>query len=66
MVDINDIYGLAYSCPLSNRKKDCFFHAIDHLSFREKLKWIGELEQEEKVTIINNHNECSRNKNNSK
>ncbi len=66
MVDISEFYGLAYGCPLCNRKTDCFFHSIDHLSFRKKLLCINELDQEEKRSILEHHIECSNNRNNSK
>ncbi|MDP2337294.1 MAG: hypothetical protein Q8N05_12760 [Bacteroidota bacterium] len=62
-VDYNfEIYGLAYDCPVQNRKQDCPFTEIDQLKFKEKVDWIEGLNNGEKELIINHHSICSWNR----
>ena len=57
------LYGLAYRCPCRNRKSNCPFKEVDHLSFMEKVEWIDGLNQEEKIMIWEDHASCSKNYN---
>ncbi len=55
------IYGLAYNCPTLQRRGDCPFMALEHLSytFGQKVKWINELSKEEIEKILKHHLVCS-------
>ena len=54
------IYGFAYNCPCLERLDDCPIKKIDHLSFREKVRYIDNLSQIEKNEIIEYHDNCSK------
>lgn len=56
------LYGLAYNCPTLQRKSDCPFKEVDHLSFKEKVKWVEGLSKEEKEAILEHHKVCSSNR----
>ena len=56
----NNLYGLAYGCPCIEREKECPLKDIDDLCFKEKLKWIERLSNEEKTTILKYHQACSK------
>lgn len=62
MVEENSLYGLTYGCPHLERKVDCPFKQVEHLSFQEKVKWINTLIEEEKETILECHQICSQNR----
>ena len=55
-----DIFGIAYGCPKMNRDKDCPLLEIDQLSFKEKLDWISELDDDKKEAIIRQHSICTK------
>lgn len=57
-----NLYGLAYSCSLLERQPDCPLKQVEHLSFSEKVKWIDNLSEEEKKTILEHHKSCSGNR----
>jgi hypothetical protein len=56
------LYGLAYSCPHLERQDDCPFMHVKHLSFQEKVKWIDNLNEEERKIILEHHQRCSKNR----
>jgi hypothetical protein len=60
MNEEHTLYGLAYSCPYFQRKTDCPFNEIDHLSFPEKIEWIDNLSQDKKKAILEHHQTCSQ------
>jgi hypothetical protein len=62
MVEENSLYGLAYDCPHLERKVDCPIKEVEHLSFKEKVKWIEGLSKEEKEAILEHHKVCSGNR----
>lgn len=62
MLEENRLYGLAYNCPLLETQEDCPLKKWLHLSFKEKVKWIDNLSEEEKKTILEHHKSCSGNK----
>jgi len=62
MVEENSLYGLTYGCPHLERQPDCPLKQIEHLSFREKVKWIDKLSEEEKEAILEHHQRCTKNR----
>ena len=62
MVEENILYGLAYDCPHLEREVDCPIKEVEHLSFREKVKWIDTLSEQEKETILERHKFCTKNR----
>ncbi len=56
------IYCLAYGCPKNNRDSDCPLLEIEHLSFKEKLDWIKELDEESQEFILRHHSFCTSRK----
>ena len=62
MDDDFEIFGYAYDCPFQKRKQDCPFAEIDQLDFKEKVGWIGDLDEWNKEQIIKHHSICSRNR----
>jgi len=62
MMEENNLYGLTYNCPTLQRKLDCPFLDVDHLSFKEKVKWVEGLSKEEKEAILGHHKGCSGNR----
>ena len=58
-----NIYGIAFECPYIERCNDCSLKGQDHLSIREKIAWIGGLEEKDKCTIVQDHEICSKNRN---
>ena len=62
MVEENSLYGLAYDCPHLERRVDCPLKQIEHLSFQGKVKWIDNLREVEKKTIMEHHKSCSENR----
>ena len=55
-----EIFGCAYDCPLQKRTQDCPFMEIEHLTFKEKVDWIEDLNKGKKELIIKHHWICSR------
>jgi len=55
-----DIFGIAYECPKRSRDNDCPLLEIDHLSFKEKLVWINELDDEKMETVLKHHSFCTK------
>jgi len=55
-----NVYGLAYSCPTRQRQDDCPFIEVDHLSFKEKVKWVEGLSEEEKEAILEHNQVCTK------
>ena len=62
MVEENSLYGLAYDCPHRERQDDCPLTQVEQLSFMEKVKWIDNLSEKEKKTILDHHKVCTKNK----
>ena len=60
MIEENNLYGLAYNCPCLKRLDDCPFKDFEHLSFKEKVSWIESKCKEEKYTIWEHHEACSK------
>jgi len=60
--DDYEIFGLAYNCPVQKRKQDCPFMEIEHLTFKEKVDWIEDLNKRKKELIIKHHSICSWNR----
>lgn len=58
MIDKHNLYGLAYGCPYLNRKNDCPFMQVEHLTFMEKVNWIDGLNEDIKQKIIEEHKNC--------
>lgn len=54
------IFGIAYECPHEIRENDCPVHAIELLSFKEKVAWVKLQDKENIQTIIGRHECCSR------
>jgi len=55
-----DIFSIAYGCPKMNREIDCPLLEIEHLSIKERLVWIDELDQEKKEAILGHHSYCTK------
>ena len=62
MKEENELYGLAYNCPTLQRKYDCPFMQVEHLTFIEKVNWIDGLIKDIKLKIIEEHKNCSKNR----
>jgi len=62
MVEENSLYGLTYGCPHLERQPDCPLKQIEHLSFQEKVRWIDNLIKEEKETILEYYQRCTKNR----
>lgn len=62
MLEENNLYGIAYNCPTLDRQDYCPLKKIEHFSFQEKVKWINALSEEEKETILEYHQICSKNR----
>ena len=60
MNELNILCGLAYNCPYLQRKDDCPFNEVDHLSFKEKIEWIENLSQDKKWAILEHHQVCPK------
>lgn len=45
------LYGLAYTCPFTERKDNCSFEEINQLSFKRKVDWLDNLSEERKRSI---------------
>ncbi len=55
------LYNLSYGCPRGgNRDKDCPFWEIEHLSFKEKIEWIDQLDDKKKKAIYDHHLKCTK------
>jgi len=52
------LYGLVYACPFDKRQNDCVLSQVEHLSVKEKFKWVEGLKEEEINTIVQNHRRC--------
>ena len=63
MNDSINIYGIAFECPYIERRLDCSLKGQDHLSIREKIAWIGGLEEKDKCIIVQDHEICSKKRN---
>lgn len=59
LMEKSDIYGIAYGCPRMIRKKDCPLLVIEHLSFKEKVNWINELNDKKGNAILMYHTICT-------
>lgn len=57
---VDELYGLAYGCPASQRKDDCPFKTYDGLPFKEKVIWIQNLNEEKKDLIVEHYRLCVR------
>lgn len=57
----NYIYCIAYACPEMKRNKACPLWEIEDFSFSDKIKWIDELEDDKKETILKHHAKCKKN-----
>lgn len=62
MKEESELYGLAYNCPTLERKDDCPFMQVEHLTFIEKVNWIDGLNKDIKQKIIEEHSNCSKNR----
>lgn len=62
MLDENDIYGCALGCPLQRRLMDCPYNEFDHLSFKEKVIHLQNINKEKRELIIEHHLSCTRNR----
>jgi hypothetical protein len=60
MLKDSNLYGIAYCCPVVNRRNDCPFKGFDNLSFREKIEWIDGMSQAEKDAILGHHMSCTK------
>jgi len=58
----NNIYGIAYNCPVLERLDNCPLKQVEHLSFKEKVEWIKCLTKKEKQIILAHHKKCSKNR----
>lgn len=58
MYNSDDVYGLAYECPLKKRKKTCPFYTTHNLSFKEKVLWIKNHTPYHRDLMIEQHNNC--------
>ena len=56
------LYGLAYNCPTRQRKDDCPFMQVEHLTFKEKVDWIDGLNKGTNQKIMEEHENCSKNR----
>ena len=56
------LYGLAFDCPYLDRMDNCPMQEVEHLSFNEKYLWIKNLSQDEKLRMLEQHRNCSKNK----
>ncbi len=54
------LYSIAYACPKDERNDDCPLLAIDHLSFKEKIDWISELDKESQEFTLMHHFFCTK------
>jgi len=63
MDEMNNLYGLAYNCPYLQRKDDCPLKEVDHLSFKEKIDWIDNLDLDKKKAILEYHQVCPKKEN---
>lgn len=57
-----EIFGCAFGCPVKERKKDCPFNEIEHLSFKEKVIWMKSISNLKKESIIQHHLFCTNNR----
>ena len=60
----SSIYGITYGCPHGKRENSCPLLEIGSFSFKEKINWINELNEEKKVTIWRHHVYCSKRRDN--
>ncbi len=56
---MNEVYGIAYSCPYNERLNDSPFYQSDSLSFDEKFSLIEGFQPERIKEIISHHRQCS-------
>jgi len=62
MITKTVIYSIAYGCSKENRDDDCPLLEIEHLSFREKLDCIDEVDEESEEFILRHHSFCTKRK----
>ncbi len=62
MINKISIYSIAYECPKMNRDKDCPSLKIEHLTFKERIDWIDELDVELEQLILKHHYLCTKRK----
>jgi hypothetical protein len=60
MKEKSDIYGITYGCPKMNRNNNCPLLEIEHLTFKEKVDWINNLDYEKKESILSHHSFCTK------
>ena len=53
------LYGIAYGCPKIDREKDCPLLDMEHFSYKEKIIWIEELDEEKRDAILKHHANCT-------
>ena len=53
------LYGIAYECPHKERKVDCPFQKIEHLSYKEKIEWLNMISKEKKTALVKHHLQCT-------
>lgn len=56
------LYGLIFKCPFVERIADCPFLEIDKQSINEKIHWIDNLSELNKVKLLTIHSCCSMNR----
>ena len=56
------LYSISYGCPKMDRSHDCPLLEIEHLAFKEKIKWINELSKEKEELILSHHSLCTKRK----
>lgn len=54
------LYGIAFGCPINHREYNCPINVVDHLSFKEKVKWINKLSKEKRDSIWKHHQVCTK------
>ena len=59
-MNYENIYGLAFDCPIYDRRDDCPLKEMEQLSFKEKVNWINSLSQDQKQKLIEKHKNCSK------
>ena len=52
------LYGLAIACPLHNCDHSCPIDQIRDMPIRDRLIYLGTLNNEEKAELIERHNKC--------
>ncbi|MDA3929355.1 MAG: hypothetical protein PF541_10385 [Prolixibacteraceae bacterium] len=58
----SELYIITCACPKLNRTIACPLLEIEHLSFKEKIIWVAELNDEKKEAILTHHENCKKSK----